>query len=262
MKTRFTAGFTIIETMLVLAITGALVAGIFIGVGNSIGVQRYRDAAETAKNRLQHQYAELSNVKNDRQNTWSCGPTAATTEEAPQVRGQSDCVMVGRLLVMQGESIRTYSVLAYKGGSSTPNPDNDIARLRANYTLNVSSVETDQSTQEWGTSIGWPRSGAGAGGSSPRSLSILFIKSPDSGQLYTFSSDAAPETPSNATLRDMIVAGNTTPGQGERVICINSDSFVTGDRLAIVMAQYAASSSAIELMTNTLLEQSGRTSRC
>ena len=70
MDIRRSAGFTIIETMLVLAITGALVAAMFVGIGTSISIQRYRDAVTTFKDTLQEQYSALANVSNDR---WTHG---------------------------------------------------------------------------------------------------------------------------------------------------------------------------------------------
>ena len=261
MDIRRIAGFTIIETMLVLAITGALVAAMFVGIGTSISIQRYRDAVTTFKDTLQEQYSALANVSNDRSNTWSCNSAAQTVEESGEARGQSDCVLLGRLVTVDAGEIGIYTVLGSQRASSTSG--NDIAKLRSNYRLNVSSVVSESNALEWGTEIAWPRTGSGARTpTTPRAISFLFIRSPDSGQLYTFTSDVAPANPTPANLQSMLVEGASIPGQHERTICIEPTDLIPGERMAIVMSQFAVGPGAIEVMTNQLLQSSGRTARC
>lgn len=261
MDIRRIAGFTIIETMLVLAITGALVAAMFVGIGSSISIQRYRDAVTTFKDTLQQQYSALANVSNDRPNTWSCNNAAQTIEESGEARGQSDCVLLGRLVTVDAGEIGIYTVLGNQ--RSTASAGNDIDKLRSDYLLNVSSVVSETNALEWGTEIAWPRTGGGAQTpTTPRALSILFIRSPDSGQLYTFTNNVAPENPTPANLQSMLVEGAGVPGQGERTICIEPTDLVPGERMAIVISQFAVGSGAIEVMTNELLRSSGRTSQC
>ena len=44
---KLSGGFTIIEVMLFLAVSGVLAAGILATVGGTIGAQRYRDAVDS-----------------------------------------------------------------------------------------------------------------------------------------------------------------------------------------------------------------------
>lgn len=254
-------GFTIIETMLVLAITALLVTGVFVGIGTSINVQRYRDSVQTLKSLLQDQYAEISSVRNDRSNNWACDSQAATSDVGSVLRGQSDCVLLGRLVTINQSDITIYSVVGREASGSTT--ANDIDSLRNNYTLNVSTVEVVTESLEWGAAIAWPSSGTGAQNpTTPRTLSVLFIRSPDSGQVYTFTSDDAPTEPGPQTLANMIVTGNVVPGQGQRIICVTSNDLLVTDDYSITLAGFASVPNAIETTTNVLLEQKGVTTRC
>ena len=258
MGKRFYTGFTLIETMLFLAITGALVAGVLIGTGTSINNQRYRDAVESLKSLIQTQYSEIGSVKNDRSNNLSCGTsgTSATPTTGSQYRGQSSCVIVGRYMVIDGtdsngaSKISIYTVLAKQ--KSTTERSSDIETMKNNYTYSV-TPEVETNTMEWSTQIAWPKSGAGSKSpTTPRSIGILFIRSPETGTIYTFSTDTVANTASSA-FTNMMVAGASVPGRGERTICVKSSGVSGGDR-AIYIAPSAASASAIEIQTNDLMK--------
>jgi len=248
MGTRASAGFTIIETMLFLAISGVLVISLLVGVGASLNVQRYHDATETFKNTIQQQYAALSNVQNGRGNDWSCDSNAQANEGGSEIRGQSECVILGKYLRIENGSMQVYTVLARQISNS--DQSNDIDLLRNNYALNASSSQVEERSMEWGTKIGWPVSGAGA---SPLStVGILFVRSPDTGLIYTFASRDIPPAGaiSNATFSAMLVAGNSIPGQGSMLLCIKSDGLVLTGDTGLYIPAFASNSSAVELRTN------------
>jgi len=66
MVTKTQGGFTVIEVMLFLAVTGLLAVGILVGSGVAIGQQRYRDSVNTLKSYIQQQYSEVTSVINNR----------------------------------------------------------------------------------------------------------------------------------------------------------------------------------------------------
>lgn len=246
MGTQKTRGFTIIETMLFLAISGVLIVSMVAGVGVTIQIQRYRDAVETFKSQLQDQYSELASVKNERDNTWTCDNLAQTVENGNEVRGQSRCVLLGRYMTIVSSTVTIYSVVGYPATNQST-IGNDIAKLRANYTLNISTVTKEESTLEWGAQIAWPSQGTEAQSpTTPRSIALLFIRSPDSGQIYTFSSDAVPVAPTPDSLRAMLVAGETIPGQVARTLCIDSGGALTAGDSSIFIYPYANGPSSIE----------------
>jgi len=260
------AGFTIIETMLFLGVSSLLIVLLIAGTGASINTQRYQDAAETFKLMLQQQYADVASVQNSRDDSWSCGASARPTNTGTvqDNRGQSKCVLLGKYVRLQDEKISIYRVVAYPRIATVQ--ANDIDSLKANYTLNVSSDGVDMSTMEWGTKIAYPKTGGGTIPLAVRKMGILIVRSPDSGQVYTFTnrdSDVPNDGSINsASLTSMLVAGDSIPGQGERTICINSGGMFTTDDRSVRLVTYAASSGAVELQTNVILRTNGSDYQC
>ena len=263
MGARISSGFTIIETMLFLAVTGLLIMGALIGTGTALSNQRYKDAVETFKNLVQTQYAELGSIKNSRSDAWSCGSDAKPIAGS-EYRGQSDCMIVGRYMVINQGDIAIYTVLAQeKAGATTKSPD--VAVLKNNYTYNVTE-EVENRTMEWGTQIAWPSSGSGfRSQTTPRSIGILFVRSPESGRVYTFSSDDIPADAAaidTTTFANMIVAGEAIPGQSQRTICVQSGGSIFGGDRAVFIASGASGASAVEVRSNDVIKTLGGDTQC
>ena len=80
---RRTSGFTIIEVVLFLAISGLMAIGLLVGTSMAIQRQQYRDAVQSFAGYLRDEYARVVSVEND--GTAKCGAS---------VRGQSECFIV------------------------------------------------------------------------------------------------------------------------------------------------------------------------
>lgn len=252
-------GFTIIETMLFLSITSVLIVGMIVGASVSLNTQRYRDATQTFKGLLQEQYSDVANTQNGRQGAWNCNAAATVTTGGSDVKGQSDCILVGKYMRIDRSEISIYPVLAYQTGTLTLN---DVESLKRNYALNASVTDVEERTLEWGTEIAWPTTGSGARTpTTPRTFSALFIRSPDSGLVYTFTGTDIPDKTLIAqdTFTTLLVSGASIPGQGGRTICLASNGLKTTGDMAITIKSYAASSAAIETVSNDL---PGRTTKC
>lgn len=253
MTASFTKGFTIIETMLVLSITAILVSTIMISVGASLNTQRYRDSVESLKTTLQAQFSELSSVQNARDNTWSCGDTAEVTDDARQVRGQSNCVLLGKLVSINGGEMTIKSVVGI--AKSTATASDDIASLRNNYTLGVSQLSPYDRPLEWDTVIAKParvNDVNTSGPLSPRQLSLLFLRSPDSGYVYVFSRDGVSDAPTARYLKDMI---GESDARTEKIVCVDPNGLNPPEKMSIIIGQNASSPGSIETKSNGLLEQ-------
>lgn len=246
------SGFTIIETVLFLAVSGLLILTIISGAGISINIQRYRDAVESFKSQLQSQYAETTNVQNGREANMACGANAKPVDDTNgDIRGQSTCVIAGKYLRIDDTNVTTYTVLAREVSTTVAPGDTDIQILSRNYVYNVSDTPDDDTSLSWGTSIGWPQ----GAGTNPRQIGILFLKSPYSGQTYTFSANTVPDKASinSTTFQSMIIDGTGVPGRGAQTLCIESDGLFVDDSEAVYIGENATGPTAIEVRTNAFL---------
>lgn len=261
------AGFTIIETVLFLAITGLLILMMVVGTGASLSIQRYRDSVESFKSLVQEQYTGLASVQNERSDQWQCATNnsqiTSTTTSGGQIRGQSACFLVGKYMTVVDGSVKIYDVVASQVGSPGTN---DITTLRQAYAFSTTSQpQTHQ--LEWATKIAWAESGVDtqpAGSTAARSLGVLFIRSPESGKVYTFTSNSALDNtpPTQATFTNILNANNDVPGRGQRLVCIEPGGmFVPADR-GLYIGSYAAGPSAVETLTNGGDAMTGLGSRC
>lgn len=98
-------GFTILELVLVLAVTAALLVGLLAGTGTVIARQRYNDSVSSFRDFLQRQYSLVADVQNN-STEFNCRRTG-TIQAGFQIsgggddtggRGRSDCLVYGRLL--------------------------------------------------------------------------------------------------------------------------------------------------------------------
>ncbi|HMI09344.1 MAG TPA: prepilin-type N-terminal cleavage/methylation domain-containing protein [Candidatus Saccharimonadales bacterium] len=233
-------GFTIIEVMLFLAVTGMLAVAILVGSGVSINQQRYRDSVNTFKGFIQQQYNETTNVVNSRSGNASCANAVVAeppdSVPSPQPRGTSECVLMGRLLTVadNGVDLNVSNVVGYRTSLTTPPAPTDLAEITTNYRLGTSPIDDENSQVEWGAQIVKPKT------TTLQPFSMMIIRSPLSGSVMTFVKDGV-QTDLNGFVAGGILKTN-------KDICINADagSFV-GSRQAIRISAYASSSTAIEI---------------
>ena len=90
---KFAVGFTIIETMLFLAIAGLIFAGIVASTNGAIRQQRYKDAVQSFADDLRDLYslAENTQVLDYGGGTAKCGNESAYESG----RGRSNCSVYG-----------------------------------------------------------------------------------------------------------------------------------------------------------------------
>lgn len=257
MRHQHLKGFTIIETMLFLAITGLLLAGILIGSGVAIGIERYRDAATSLQVEIQQLYADTISVHNERDGNQACNAGGITS--AVSSRGQGECIMLGRYMTINSDGlIETMDIVGYPTSGVT---GGDIAVL-SSYALFGFRETTNSFSMEWDTRIAWPARGTSSQSPTmPRAIAIMTLRSPQSGFVYTFTRDnpSTDTIPNTTTLREMVVesrtVGDPNYGRDERIICVEPNGLVPGSRQAIRIGARASNATAISKVTNEMLTQ-------
>lgn len=238
MSAQSQTGFTIVETMLFLAVAGLLTMGILAGSGAAINQQRYRDSVNSLKSFVQDQYSDVTNVVNSRNNQWSCdsnGNVVQAGETEAQARGTSNCVLLGRYITIDntGKLLTSANVIGYR----TPGAEaetSDIAELEKNYTLQVSPLDREESEVKWGNQVVQPKS------TTPMPFSMLVLRSPLSGSVVTFAGEGV-QSPES-----LITPNNT---ETEYNLCVNTDLGILlgGERLAVRVGAHATNQAAISI---------------
>lgn len=237
MGTKTQSGFTLIEVMLFLAVTGLLAMGVLAGSGAAINQQRYRDSVNSLKSDIQQQYSEVTSVINSRGTNWECNSNGVISDTGGpdgEARGRSDCVMLGRFVTVnaEGELLSSSSVSAYRTAGSTT-ATSDLLEL-ANYRLAISPIAQGTSDIKWGARVVKPKS------TTPMPLSILIARSPLSGSVLTFSMEGI-----QTNLNAMVKEENMNQ---VRNLCVNGANGIFGaKRLEVRIEPFAGGQSAISI---------------
>lgn len=239
MKRRNIKGFTIIETMLFLAISGLLVTLILAGTGSSISRQRYRDSLTSLQATLQEQYSKVANVNNDRNNDWICDSSSgAVTQVATGSgvnRGQSNCVILGKYITpsANGKSLTIKTVVG-----SVPSTagliNSDIIALNK-YGMRVSPTMVETYNLPW--DVVMQRSGS----TTVSSFSMLILNSPLSGDVRTFIDNTT--IVGDLLIKNLITQANLS---NSLTVCLSYNGMLTSNRSSVVVNAGASSSNDIE----------------
>lgn len=205
------SGFTIIETLLFLSVSGILAAAIFVGVGSTINTQRYRDSVNSLQSFFQQQYSDVANVTNEN--------SVNACKSGNNPRGQSDCEILGKYITTSdGQNLTIKKVLGYPG--PTVDNNDDVKALK-DYNLYLSQNDTTTYNVDWGSTLTTPSN-------STLQFSILLARSPISGNIRTFSTYNKDETIS--TLLNSIQAVN---------MCVSPSLATAGRKMSVVLTQNA-----------------------
>lgn len=194
-------GFTIIEVILFLAITGGLFAALMIGVSVGVTQQRYLDSVRSYKALLQDQYIAAVNTRNEDNKTVRCDTANDGTVETDEnntnfrspTRGSSGCVILGRaiqLVAKPGASLAepptteiiTSSVTGYDPGVVTGSSNDALA----SYQPKLALFDQQTSTIDWGGRL---TQAERQNQSDLSTAIILILRSPLSGSITVYTSD-------------------------------------------------------------------------
>ncbi len=238
-------GFTIIEVVLFVAISGVLAATLLGGWTVMINTQRYKDSTRTLQSFLQQQYNLVYNVENGRLQGLSCTLQGSNLviDDAPATntaRGQSPCVVMGRYVNIQdGTNINVQSIVGYLNGDDTSNTDLESIRLykpqRVDFELGLTDNELE---------MPWQAAVVGANDSTPKDYAIAIIRSPKTGIVHTFTKDTTGQT---LALSDIIDVSNENT---EVNLCLDPGVPFASGRLGVVIDAYASAQSSVRMITD------------
>lgn len=220
-------GFTIIEAMLFLAISGFLAIALLVGAGGAIQRQQYRDSVQSFADFLKGEYDRVINVENDR------GLATCPLGGGASHRGQSSCLIVGRVVTAdashQGREYSSFPVYAAKQGDewNYTYSHNDKREYRVpNEAKTRLSNQADNST----------------------SITLMMFRDPEVGQLQIRTTDASVD-PSNL---NNFLSGESVQGgdfgdahTSNREVCVYDNGWLAGERVSVFLNQRSASADAI-----------------
>ena len=250
-------GFTLIEVMLSLAISGMVLVGALLGVSSTISRNRYRDVVESTAALLRNQYDLVSRIQIDeRLNDDTCGDISGdsmssfNTGDNKGGRGRSKCSVYGVAITLGLDEGRRMQVTNLIGieyneyrksiveADETADPDEVIGgmtELELLKNLKVTNVFNKNNTQCQVTGLltneayKWDASLETINNDEPAEYIIMIIRSPRSGAVHTFtmnhSGNTSPLDPYDYT---KIAEGTCTNTQGDGQKATISDAFSNG----------------------------------
>lgn len=236
------SGFTVIEVILFLAITGLLFAVLMVGVGAGINQQRYLDSARAYRALIQDQYAAALSIDNQITNDWGCQTNGVVDQNTPRSnRGTSECVILGKIVqvlpISDGiASVQTSSITGrLKLGISDVQSMTDIDAILA-YQPHIADFDKQVTDIDWGsylTTDEKPRR--------PSQAVIAILRSPATGLIRVFTSK---NSHANSDLADIINATNASTVLSN---CVINDTSVLIPRMLVSVDPGIANADGVRL---------------
>lgn len=247
-------GLTMVETMLFFGITGLMIIGIMVGVGSSISSQRFKDSVMSMQTFLQEQYSNVSVAINSRDSSHSCSETGIDDPSGTDSnKGQSDCVILGRLITSTGSTgtkLTVNNIIGFIPDNSTSSFD-DVEIFKGvidpahpsikGYNTFISDIDTETYELDWG--VKYVKEDG-----NQLNFSILIVKSPTTGVIHTFINNSS--VVNNITIQSNLVTEDALKPASNLKICLINPDFTD-----IISARRTA----ISIDANTSMENGVRT---
>lgn len=245
------SGFTIIEVLLFLGITGLMAAALLGGWTTMINNQRYKDSVKTLQSFIQQQYNLVYNVQNGRNAETGCvigadGPVFTDEDDDASTlrpQGQSVCVVMGRYIHISGGSVVKVYPIVGEDRSEAGNPSDKQA------ILDRKPVEVTEDIGLAGSELNIPWQ-AEVVTPVPNSVdtmdvAIVIIRSPESGIVHTYSQQLpdGSRPPTQSIITDAL--------NEDMNLCLNPDVAFVGSRTGVVIRKGASVQSYVQTITDT-----------
>lgn len=232
-------GFTIIETMLFLAVTGLLLTGVLVGSASAIGRQRYRDSANDLHSFFQEQYSSVLNTSNQNLSVACSGGIANTNPDPASAssRGQTDCVLLGKMIFTSSPSSTKITVQDLYGYITDPEKASESNEVKvfqnsdSGYGIKVLNGSQKDYQVNWGVKV--------STGDPASAFTLVIVRSPNSGNIQTFFKRGVSADP-----QDLLDNSHLNGG----TVCLSPEGlFPDSNKLAIKIDAKASSGGAVNL---------------
>ena len=246
MNVRTQGGFTIIELMLFISISTLMTITLLVGWTVAINTQSYRDATRSLASTLQAEYNLTTNVLGERSAGYRCvraSQAVNVTQTVPASgasRGTTDCVFMGRYVVVNGANVSSTVVLGMEPTTPIPGGTSDQQVIRDYLPTRVDSALIPGTSNP----ISWiSTTYKSSTDPTPVKTAFLIVRSPETGTTYTYNGDF---TNSEPTARDLVLASRQTA----KTICLDPGAPIAQPRAGVIVGANAASATSINTSTN------------
>jgi len=241
-------GFTIIEVMLFLGITGLLALTLLGGWTTMINTQRYKDSVKTVQSFLQTQYNLVHNVENVKQADGGpyCDVNASDEPRfvtAQMPRGQSDCIQMGRLVhISNGTQIRSYAIVGADLANTATTDAAEIIRRNPIVVDGELQLSDSELSVPWQAEVVNRRNIGGI-----QNVALAIIRSPLTGSVHTYrvSTDGV----NLPDVESMIAVAN----EQEVNLCLDPGVAFSGNRIGVAIRERASAQSFVQIIQDETL---------
>lgn len=260
MTTKRNTGFTIIEVMLFLAVSGFLAVALLYGMQTSIERQRYYDSLTSLKSYLQMQYTYAANVLNDRPNDSTGKPTNISCDVNARLKvvssvevntglGMSECVIMGRYIYTNSDATKLTAshVIGVRDQTKEPGTDDlaELSNFRYSSLFNDDSSGIDGYYQPELYSLS-ANEQLQDSTKKPTPFQMLIMRSPTTGMILTFITKGGPD----GNIANLIKNGkNDQP----TILCLapTNPSVIPMTKMAIRINAFATNQAGVEIPKET-----------
>ena len=252
-------GFTMIEVMLFLAVTGLLFVTLMFGISTAVGRERYNDSVHNLEEILKEQYSLAANTQGRFEGTSDCllrlggdNPRVEPLPDGNQDPGRTQCLIYGRVIHFRDRYIITSTLV----GADPRNQDvadrladAGNSNVRHLQLLGLSSFGIFTETQRiaWDATPRPPRGGNNNNADwSTSNNTIVIARSPMSGTTMTFVGRLNTNTDWSSTvpIHGLISVENLQRGLE---ICVDGSNIFGGRTRAVVVAANGSGPAAVSI---------------
>lgn len=243
-------GFTIIEVMLFLAVSGMMVAGVILAINGMISQQRYTEAVTSFQDYMQGQYTIVTDVRNNRPNTYGCSTSGVQEGGASQsARGTSTCTVIGRYIRTTGNngtqivSSPVYATVDITSPAvSQRDPTASIAQQALDLGLKAApdtlTDDDDSHTLAWQTHLYTDAARRDSSGE----FGAVLVRMPTTGLVQTFIRTGVPSSPENISQVISNASSTAVP------LCVASGSLVASPSNGIRLVPSATNAGSVQFI--------------